>query len=187
MIKLVAADHELVGVRGLTQASIEYTGGALELIASLIEMVQRREALLSFYGIQIPPILMALATAAAPALAVPPLAARRRERQAPARSRGRARGTRVESGPSEPILSDDDAEMSDSEEAVSQHSESSESGDDDTGSGFESGGDAEASSKAKSGDDTGSGSGLDSNNCADGDNAPESSLLRKRTKRASRA
>ncbi|CAL5340287.1 unnamed protein product [Camellia sinensis] len=64
------AGHELVGVRGSTQASIEYTGGALELITSLMGMVQRREALFSLYGIQIPPILITPVTTAAPAPAV---------------------------------------------------------------------------------------------------------------------
>ncbi|KAF5933640.1 hypothetical protein HYC85_029811 [Camellia sinensis] len=33
------------------QASIEYIGSALELIASLMDMVQRRETLLSLNGI----------------------------------------------------------------------------------------------------------------------------------------
>ncbi|GMP64828.1 hypothetical protein CsSME_00025913 [Camellia sinensis var. sinensis] len=45
------------------------------------------------------------------------------------------------SGPSEPILSDDDTETSNFEEAVSQHSESSESGDDDPALGSGSGDD----------------------------------------------
>ncbi|XP_028118967.1 uncharacterized protein LOC114316515 [Camellia sinensis] len=119
LIEPAVAGHELVGVRGSTQASIEYIGGALKLITSLMGMVQRREALLSHYGVQIPPILMTLVTAAAPAPTVPPPTVGRKERQTPARSRGRARGIRAKSGPSEPILSDDDAEMSDFEEGVS--------------------------------------------------------------------
>lgn len=139
-IEPVAAGHALVGIQGPTQASIEYMGGALELIASLMGMVQRREALLSLYGIQIPPVPMAPAAVTVLAPTAPPLAAGRREGQAPARDRGRARGTRVESCPSEPILSDDDAETSDSEEASSQHSDSSESRSDDAGLGSENGG-----------------------------------------------
>ncbi|XP_028091054.1 RNA polymerase II-associated factor 1 homolog [Camellia sinensis] len=137
----------------------------------------------------IPPMSMAPAVAAAPALAVPPPAARRRERQAPARCRGRARGTRDESDPSESILSDDDVETSDSEEAASQHSKSSESGND-VGSGSENrGDDAEEGSGAESEDDASSSSGSESasDNGADGDSAPESSPPGKRTKRASRA
>ncbi|GMP73311.1 hypothetical protein CsSME_00031100 [Camellia sinensis var. sinensis] len=43
-IKLAEAGHELV------EASIEYTGSALELIASLMGMVQRREMLLSLHN-----------------------------------------------------------------------------------------------------------------------------------------
>lgn len=62
---------------------------------------------------------MAPAAVVAPVPVAPPPAAGKRERQAPTRDRGRARGTRVESGPPEPILSDDDAETSDSEEAAS--------------------------------------------------------------------
>lgn len=121
----------------------------------------------------------AVAAVAALAPAVPPSAAGRREGQAPARDRGRARGTRVESGPSEPILSDEDAETSDSEEASSQHSDSSESGSDDAGLGSENGGDAKSSSEAESGDDAGSGSYPGSDSGADGDSAPESSPPRK--------
>ncbi|GMQ08838.1 hypothetical protein CsSME_00052403 [Camellia sinensis var. sinensis] len=104
--------------------------------------------------------------------------------------RGKNRGTRGQSNPPEPILSDVDAETSDSKEATSQHSESSESGDDDTGSGSESGGnDVEMGSGAESGDDVGSGSGseTDSDSGADRDSALESSPPRKRTKRTKRA
>ncbi|XP_028078521.1 uncharacterized protein LOC114280335 [Camellia sinensis] len=112
-------------------------------------MILRREAVLGFHGIQVPPIPSVL-TGAAVGPAVPPSAAGR-ECQAPARSHGRARGTRTESGPSEPILSDDDAETSKTEEAASQHSESSESRDDNVGSGSESGDtEADKGSEAKS-------------------------------------
>lgn len=130
--------------------------------------------------------------AALPAPATPPPAAGRRERQAPARGqdvchgRGRDRGARSRSSPSEPVLSDDDAKTSDSKEAVNQHSESFESGYDDAGSGSESGDDAKAGFETGSGDDIGSSSESNSDSGADGDNAPESSP-RKRTKRASRA
>ncbi|GMP69061.1 hypothetical protein CsSME_00028457 [Camellia sinensis var. sinensis] len=134
----------------------------------------------------IPPMPTVPAGAAALAPVISPPAAGRRERKIPTCGRRRARGTRDRSGPSEPILSDDDTEMSDSKEAVSQHSESFESGDDDTSSGSESGGDAEASSKVEGGDGSGSDSGPDSDSGANGDKAPESPS-RKRTKRASRA
>lgn len=103
--------------------------------------------------------------------------------------RGRDRGTRAWSSPPEPSLRGSDAETSGLEEAASQHSVSSKSGDDDASSGFESeGDDAEESSGVESGDDDGCGSGLGttSDNGADGDSALESSPLRKRTKRASR-
>ncbi|XP_028061250.1 uncharacterized protein LOC114264755 [Camellia sinensis] len=113
---------------------------------------------------------------------------RKRERQAPVRSRGRARGTRAESGPSEPILSDNDAETSEAREAGSQHFESSESGDNDAGSGSESGdADAEEGSKAESGDGSGLDSDLDSDSYADRDSAAEFAPPRKRTKKASRS
>lgn len=52
-IESAAAGHALVGIRGPTQASIEYMRGALELIASLMGMVQRREPLFSLYDIKI--------------------------------------------------------------------------------------------------------------------------------------
>ncbi|XP_028082755.1 uncharacterized protein LOC114284085 [Camellia sinensis] len=48
------ADHELVGVRGLTSASIEYTGQALELTASVMGMLQGSMDLLSIYSIPAP-------------------------------------------------------------------------------------------------------------------------------------
>ncbi|XP_028080394.1 uncharacterized protein LOC114281980 [Camellia sinensis] len=48
------ADHELVGVRGLTPASIEYIGQALELSDSVMGMLQRSMDLLSVYGISAP-------------------------------------------------------------------------------------------------------------------------------------
>ncbi|GMP83393.1 hypothetical protein CsSME_00037322 [Camellia sinensis var. sinensis] len=131
-IELVAAGHELV------RASIEYIGGALELIASLMGIVQRRETLLSPHD----PTHTDGTSGSCSTCTSSTSSSNRdeRERQAPTCGRGRFRGTRDESNPSEPILSDDDVEMSDSEEAVSQHSESSESGDD-TGLGSESGDD----------------------------------------------
>ncbi|GMP48083.1 hypothetical protein CsSME_00015565 [Camellia sinensis var. sinensis] len=121
---------------------------------------------------------------AAPGPTVSPLAVGERGKQAPARSRGRARGPQDENGPSEPFLSDDDAETSGSEEAVSPQSESSESGDNND-SKSESGGDAEPGSKAESGDDSGFdlASGSDSGAVGDSFGSPP----RKRTKRASRA
>ncbi|KAL7163133.1 hypothetical protein ACSBR2_039266 [Camellia fascicularis] len=97
---------------------------------------------------------------------VPPPAAERRGRQAQTHGRGRARGIRSGSVPSEPILGDDDDETSEEAEAASPQSESSEGGDEE-GSG------------------SGSDPALDSG--VDGDSAPESTPLRKRTKRASRA
>lgn len=68
--------------------------------------------------------------AALPASAAPSLVVGRRERQAPVRGRdirrdrGRDRGARGQSSPSEPVLSDDNAEASNSKEAMSRHSES---------------------------------------------------------------
>lgn len=47
------ADDELVGVRGSTLASIEYTGQSLELTASVMGMLQRSLDLLSIYSIPI--------------------------------------------------------------------------------------------------------------------------------------
>lgn len=149
-------------------------------------MILRREALLGFHGIQVPPIPSALA-GAAPGPTVPPPTAGR-ERQAPARNRGRARGARAESGPSEPILSDDDAETSEAKEVTSQHSKSSESGGDDADSCSESEDvDVEEGFEAESGDGSGSDSDPDSDSGADGDSATESAPPRKRTKKASRS
>ncbi|XP_028060208.1 uncharacterized protein LOC114263818 [Camellia sinensis] len=101
--------------------------------------------------------------------------------------RERDRGTRGRTSPPEPILSDDNAETSDSGEAVSRHSKSSESRDDGASSSFESGDVAEEGSGAESGDDADSSSGseTDSNSDVDGDSAPKSSPPRKRMKRAS--
>lgn len=59
------ADHELVGARGSTPASIEYTGQALELSASVMEMLQRSIDLLSIYGIPAPFQIPATAGASA--------------------------------------------------------------------------------------------------------------------------
>ncbi|XP_028070784.1 uncharacterized protein LOC114273212 [Camellia sinensis] len=121
------------------------------------------------------------ATAPASAPAMPTLVAGRKERQAPAHSRGRAKGTQDETGPSEPILSDDEAETSEAEEVASQHAESSESGDDDTGSGSESmSAKAKEGSEAESGDGSSSDSNPDLDSGVDGDNTAESSPLKKR-------
>ncbi|GMP47176.1 hypothetical protein CsSME_00015055 [Camellia sinensis var. sinensis] len=106
--------------------------------------------------------------AAAPTPAMLPPTVGRRERQVLARSRGRARGTRDESGPSEPILRDDDAKMSGSEKVVSPQSESSESGDDGNSSSESGDADAATSSETESGDST------NSDSHADKDSAPES-------------
>mgnify|MGYP003702455161 CR=1 FL=1 len=90
--------------------------------------------------------------------------------------------------PLEPILSDDDAETSDSENVASRHSKSSESGDDDTGSGSESEcGNVGEGSGVERGDDTSLGSESDFDNGAGGDSAPLAALSRKRMMRASRA
>ncbi|XP_028104584.1 RNA-binding protein with serine-rich domain 1-like [Camellia sinensis] len=108
---------------------------------------------------------------------VPSPTARRERREDPARSRGRARGIRDESGRSEPILDDDDDKTSEDEEAASPQLESSEDGESDVGLDSESEGNAEVSSVASS--DLGA-----FDNGVDGDSFE--SMLRKRTKRASR-
>ncbi|GMQ04501.1 hypothetical protein CsSME_00049897 [Camellia sinensis var. sinensis] len=128
--------------------------------------------------VKVPAIPRAPATAPAPSL--PPPAAKRRERWAPARNREerRSRGWR---SPLKPVLSDDNAETSGSEEAVSPQPESSESGHD---SGSRSGGDDESGSGADIGDDSSSSSASESDNGADGDSSE--SPPKKRTKRASR-
>ncbi|GMP87938.1 hypothetical protein CsSME_00040110 [Camellia sinensis var. sinensis] len=149
--------------------------GALELVASLTEMVQRSMNLLSLYWISIPGTLDVSAGAVAGPSAPPPVAGRGRW-EALARSRGRARGTRDESGPSKPILDDDDGETSEDEEAASPQSESSEDGESDVGLDSEGGDNAEADSAASL--DTGA-----SDSGADGDSSE--SMPRKRTKRAS--
>lgn len=108
-----------------------------------------------------------------------------RERQVLARGWGRARSARAESGPSEPILNEADTETSETEETVSQDTDSSESTDDDAAS---SDANAEKGSEAEGGNDSSfdSDSASSSNSGADGDNAAESAPPRKRTKRASR-
>ncbi|XP_028120022.1 uncharacterized protein LOC114317482 [Camellia sinensis] len=133
----------------------------------------------------------AAVAATVPSPAAPPLVVGRIGRQAPVRSRDecrgqdRGRGARSQSS-SEPLLSGDNTETSDSEEAVSRHS-MSESSDDDVSSGSESEEDTEASFESGSGDTgTGSGPELDSGSGANGDSAPESPP-RKKTKRASQA
>ncbi|GMP26358.1 hypothetical protein CsSME_00002828 [Camellia sinensis var. sinensis] len=164
----------------------QYTGEAYQI--PIEPLVASHRYVRALDSPPVPP----LPTASAAAIAgpsTPPLAARR-ERQVPARSRGRARSAQAESGPLEPILSDDDNETSETEEAVGQHTESSESGDDDTGSGSVSGdADAEEGSEAEGDNDSGSGSdsASGSDSSADGDSSTESSPSRKRTKRASRA
>ncbi|GMQ02233.1 hypothetical protein CsSME_00048557 [Camellia sinensis var. sinensis] len=149
-------DHELVGVRGSTPASIEYTGQALELSASMIGMLQRSVDLLSIYGIPAP--FQIPAPAGAPAgPSMPPKAAGEAGRGMSIHSRGRHRRTRTESSSREPTPDDDESD----EEAVCPQSESSQDGD-------------------EVGDDLGSdaGSGADG-----GDPGPSS---RKRTRRDSR-
>ncbi|GMP69064.1 hypothetical protein CsSME_00028460 [Camellia sinensis var. sinensis] len=173
--------------RKVTRASRAHGRRASRAYQIPIELAAAGHELVGARGsTSIPPMLIAPAGAVVLAPAISPPTTRRRERKILICGRGRARGTRDRSGPSEPILSDDDAEMSDSKEAASQHSESSESGDDDTGSGSESRGDAEASSEVEGGDGSGSYFGPDSDSGANGDSAPESPP-RKRTKRASRA
>ncbi|GMQ03566.1 hypothetical protein CsSME_00049323 [Camellia sinensis var. sinensis] len=104
------------------QAPIEYTGQAFRLVASLTDMVQTSLDLLNLYRI---PILFKMpASSYTPAGAeagpsAPPPAAEGRGRQAQTRGRGRARGTRSESGPSEPVLGDDDDETSEETKAAS--------------------------------------------------------------------
>ncbi|XP_028104629.1 uncharacterized protein LOC114303674 [Camellia sinensis] len=101
-IEPAPAGHALVGVRGPIPAPIEYTGQALELVASLTEMVQTSLDLLSLYRIPIPFKMSALSGAPAGAVAGPsvlPPIAERRGRQAQACSRGRAIGIHGESGP----------------------------------------------------------------------------------------
>ncbi|XP_028071228.1 uncharacterized protein LOC114273628 [Camellia sinensis] len=159
----VSAGSALDGIRGPTPAPIEYTGLGIDLVASLAEMIETSLDLLSLYRIPIPFLMPGPSDAPAGAEAgpsAPPSLAERSGRQAQTDSRGRGRGTHSESGPSEPVLSDDDDEMS--EEAVSPQSESSQDG-----------------------DETGDGSGSDSGSGADGSSSGPSS--RKRTRRASRS
>ncbi|XP_028064415.1 transcription initiation factor TFIID subunit 11-like [Camellia sinensis] len=151
-------------------------------------MVQTSMNLLSLYKIPIPFQTSAPPDAPVGATAgpsVPPPAAGMRGRQILTCSRGRVRGTRCESGLSEPIQGNDDDETSeedeDEDEVGSPQSESSEGRDDDAGSDF-------ASSEAGEAEEgSGSGSDSDSDSGADGDNALESTPQRKRTNRASRA
>ncbi|XP_028090384.1 uncharacterized protein LOC114290642 [Camellia sinensis] len=145
-IEPAPAGRALVGIRGPTPAPIEYTGQALEVVASLTDMVQTSLDLLSLYWISIIFNLHFNAT--------------------------------HESGPSEPVLGDDD-ETSEEAEAASRQSESSDGGDSDAGSNST---DSEAG-EAEEGSDSGSDPALDSG--ADGGDAPESAQPKKRTKRAS--
>ncbi|GMP24169.1 hypothetical protein CsSME_00001532 [Camellia sinensis var. sinensis] len=100
----VPAMRERVGVPKATRARElptaltcwRYIEDLLELLASFEGMILRREALLSFHGIQVP-LLSTASAAAAPGPSVPPPTAGR-ERQAPARSRDRARSDAIEPG-----------------------------------------------------------------------------------------
>ncbi|XP_028067183.1 late secretory pathway protein AVL9-like [Camellia sinensis] len=128
--------------------------------------------LLNLYRIPIPATPDAPAGAATGPSEPPPTVGIER-REAPARSRGRARGTCDESGPSEPARDDDDDETGEDDEAASPQSESSEDGDDNAGS------------DSEGGDDTEAGSAGASDSGADGDSSR--SVPRKRTKRASQS
>lgn len=149
------ADHELVRVRGSTPASIEYTGQSLELMASVMGMLQRSLDLLGIYSIPGPFQIPATAGASA-RLSVPLRAARGAVRGMTIHSRGRHRRTHTESSSREPATDDDESD----EEAVSPQSESSHDRD-----------------EARDGSDSDAGSGADG-----GDPGPSS---RKRTRRDS--
>ncbi|GMP77497.1 hypothetical protein CsSME_00033759 [Camellia sinensis var. sinensis] len=120
------ADHELVEVRGSTplisrrllmtstllQASIEYTGQALELKASVMGMLQRSTDLLGIYGIPAP---FQIPVAAGMSI----------------HSRGRHRRTRTESSSREPTPDDDESDV----EAESSQDEAGDGSGSDSGSG----------------------------------------------------
>ncbi|GMP55320.1 hypothetical protein CsSME_00020173 [Camellia sinensis var. sinensis] len=109
-------DHELVEVRGLTPASIEYAGQSMELTASVMGMLQRSIDLLTIYGIPAPFQIPAAGGVPAGPLA-PPRAAGGARRRMMIHSRGRHRRAHVESSSREPTPDDDE---SDEEVASSQ-------------------------------------------------------------------
>ncbi|GMP80378.1 hypothetical protein CsSME_00035496 [Camellia sinensis var. sinensis] len=134
-------DHELVGVRDLTPASIEYTGQSLELTASVIGMLQRSIDLLTIYGIPAP--FQIPATGGAPAgPLVPTRAAGGARRGMTIHSRGRHRRTHVESNSQEPTPDDDESD----EEAASSEGKARDGSDSDYGA---SGGDPGPSSRKR--------------------------------------
>ncbi|XP_028092162.1 uncharacterized protein LOC114292407 [Camellia sinensis] len=170
------AGHALVGVRGPTPAPIEYTGQALELVASLTEMVQMSLDLPSLYRI------------------LPHRTSQQEQRQdlqfLSQQQRGEGdrlrhtaevepRASAARMAFQSPFLGDDDDETSEEAEAASPQFESSDGGDDDAGSNSSS---SEAG-EAEEGSSSGSDPALDSGD--DGDSAPEFAPPRKRTKRAS--
>ncbi|XP_028064950.1 uncharacterized protein LOC114268050 isoform X1 [Camellia sinensis] len=166
------------------QAPIEYTRQALGLVASLTKMVQTSLDLLSLYRIPIPfeiPAPSGTPAGAAVGPSVPLPTTERRGRQAQARSRGGVRGTRGKSGPSEPILGDDDDETSEEAEIASRQSEPSDGGGDNAGS------DSAVSEAGEVEEGSGLRSDPASDSGANGDDALESTRSRKRTKRASRS
>ncbi|GMP24170.1 hypothetical protein CsSME_00001532 [Camellia sinensis var. sinensis] len=95
-IEPAAAGHRYTRAQDAPPAPPRYIEDLLELLASFEGMILRREALLSFHGIQVP-LLSTASAAAAPGPSVPPPTAGR-ERQAPARSRDRARSDAIEPG-----------------------------------------------------------------------------------------
>ncbi|GMP53447.1 hypothetical protein CsSME_00018897 [Camellia sinensis var. sinensis] len=131
-IALPPADHELVGVRGSTPASIEYTSQSLEITASVMGMLQRSIDLLTIYSI--PALFQILTVGGAPAgPSAPPRAAGVARRGMTIHSRGRHRCARAESSSWE-LTPDDESD----EEAASSQDEardSSDSGDDGGASG----------------------------------------------------
>ncbi|XP_028076414.1 uncharacterized protein LOC114278545 [Camellia sinensis] len=63
-IKPPLAGHRYVRALDAPPASTEYVEGLLEMLASLEGMILRRESILSFHGIEVPPLPTAVATAA---------------------------------------------------------------------------------------------------------------------------
>ncbi|XP_028071396.1 uncharacterized protein LOC114273783 [Camellia sinensis] len=173
-IEPVPDGHELVRVRGPTPA--------LEVAASLMGDGSNKHE--PTQHLRYSAVLGAPAGAAARP-SVPPQAAERERRGDPAHSRGRARHTNDESGPSKPVP--DNEETDEDEEPTSPQSESSEGEGDGTGSGSEGDGDTEEGSEEGSGGNSGSSSDSDLDSGADGDSVVGSTPPRKRTKRASRA
>ncbi|XP_028125420.1 uncharacterized protein LOC114322342 [Camellia sinensis] len=101
----------------LLQASIKYTGQALELTALVMGMLQRSMHLLSIYDNPIP------ATASASTGPSVPISrgAGKAGRGTPAQSRSRAGRTQIGSSSRAPVPDDDESD----EEALSPQSESS--------------------------------------------------------------